>query len=129
VELSDLAAAMPFTQRLGVELTRAEPERVEGRLYWSKDLCTTGGMMHGGAIMGLVDSLGGICAFLNLPEGASTSTIESKTNFMRGLRAGELHASTVPVHVGRRTIVLQTEVRDGEGKLVALTTQTQAVIT
>ena len=79
--------------------------------------------------MTLADSLGAICAFLNLPEGASTSTIESKTNFLRGVREGELTAVATPLHVGRRTIVIQTEVRDGRGKLVSLTMQTQAVIT
>jgi len=79
--------------------------------------------------MTLADSLGAICAFLNLPEGAATSTIESKTNFLRGVREGELTAVASPLHVGRRTIVIQTEVRDDRGKLVSLTTQTQAVIT
>jgi uncharacterized protein (TIGR00369 family) len=129
MELADLVAAMPFTKSLGVVLTRADKDGVEGTLAWAEDRCTTAGLLHGGAIMAFVDSLGAICAFMNLPEGAGTSTIESKTNFMRGVSAGEVHAKTTPVHVGRRTIVLQTEVRDDNGKLVAMTTQTQAVIT
>ena len=85
--------------------------------------------MHGGALMVLADSLGAVCAFLNLPDGASTSTIESKTNFFRGVREGRAAAVTVPLHVGRTTIVVQTDIRDGRGKRVALVTQTQAVIT
>lgn len=129
MDLRQLIATMPYAEQLGIELTRADPERVAATLKWSPEKCTTGGLMHGGAIMTLADSLGGICAFLNLPPGATTSTIESKTNFMRGVRAGELAAVTVPVHVGRRTIVIQTEVRDDRDKLVAMTTQTQAVIT
>jgi uncharacterized protein (TIGR00369 family) len=84
--------------------------------------------MHGAAIMALADSLGGACAFLNLPEGARTSTIESKTNFFRGIRSGAAHASTHPLHVGRSTIVVQTDVTDDEGRLVSQVTQTQAVL-
>ena len=84
--------------------------------------------MHGGALMTLADSVGAVCAFLNLPAGASTSTIESKTNFMRGVREGAAVATASPVHVGRTTIVVQTDIRDSAGKRVALVTQTQAVI-
>jgi uncharacterized protein (TIGR00369 family) len=79
--------------------------------------------------MALADSLGGICAFLNLPPGAATSTIESKTNFFRGVRSGSAHASCRPLHVGRRTIVVQTDITDDSGKRVAQVTQTQAVLT
>ena len=78
--------------------------------------------------MGLADGLGGVCAFLNLPEEAGTSTIESKTNFFRGVREGLVTATTRPIHVGRTTIVVQTESRDDRDKLVALTLQTQAVL-
>ena len=95
---------------------------------WHEDRCTTAGILHGGALMTLADSLGGVCAFLNLPEGAGTSTIESKTNFMRAVRGGAAHATTRPLHVGRQTIVLTTEIRDDDGKLVAVVTQTQAVL-
>jgi uncharacterized protein (TIGR00369 family) len=130
-EIRDLAALvqmMPFGEGLGIELTAATPEEVAGRLAWRPELCTTAGLLHGGALMALADSLGGVCAFLNLPEGASTSTIESKTNFFRGVREGVVHATARPLHVGRTTIVVQTDVRDDRGKRVAQTTQTQSVI-
>ncbi len=129
MDVQQLVAAMPYAELLGMVVTRAEPEGVAATLAWAPELCTTAELVHGGALMTLADSLGAICAFLNLPEGASTSTIESKTNFLRGVREGELTAVATPLHVGRRTIVIQTEVRDGRGKLVSLTTQTQAVIT
>jgi uncharacterized protein (TIGR00369 family) len=77
----ELLATMPFAEGMGIVVTRADPDRVEGTLGWSAERCTSGGVLHGGAVMTLADSLGGICAFLNLPEGAGTSTIESKTNF------------------------------------------------
>jgi uncharacterized protein (TIGR00369 family) len=120
--------AMPFSVGCGVEVDTAAPEEVTGHLPWREDRCTTGGIMHGGALMTLADSLGGVCAFLNLPEGASTSTVESKTNFMRAVRSGAARATTRPLHVGRQTIVLQTEIRDDAGRLVAFVTQTQAVL-
>jgi uncharacterized protein (TIGR00369 family) len=84
--------------------------------------------MHGGAVMTLADSLGAVCAFFNLPEGASTSTISSATNFFRGVRDGEVRGAARPLHVGRTTIVVQTELRDANDKPVALVTQTQAVL-
>src|SRR5207302_949568 len=81
--------------------------------------CTTGGLMHGAALMGLADTLGGVCAFLNLPEGAGTSTIESKTNFFRGVREGAANAVTRPLHGGRTTIVVQTAITDDQRRRVA----------
>ena len=107
---------------------RRRPTAVRGRLAWAPERCTTGGLLHGGAVMTLADSVGAVCAFLNLPEGASTSTIESKTNFFRGVRDGEIVATAQPLHVGRTTIVVQTDVRTADDKRVALVTQTQAVI-
>jgi uncharacterized protein (TIGR00369 family) len=89
---------------------------------------TIAGALHGGALMTLADSLGAVCAFLNLPPGAMTSTIESKTNFFRGVREGRVHATSTPLHVGRTTIVVQTDLHDDRGKAVARVTQTQAVI-
>jgi uncharacterized protein (TIGR00369 family) len=127
-DLAGLAAIMPFTKALGVRLDHAAAEEVRGRLAWAPDRCTSGGVLHGGVLMSLADSLGGICAHLNLPEGAATSTIESKTNFFRAVRGGEAHAVTRPLHAGRTTIVVQTDVRDDDGRLVAQTTQTQAVL-
>lgn len=124
-----MLASMPFSVALGIELESADRDRVVGRLPWSADRCTVAGSLHGGAIMALADSVGAISAFLNLPEGAGgTTTIESKTNFFRGVTSGSVTATAEPLHVGRRTIVVQTDVRDDAGKRVALITQTQAVL-
>jgi 1,4-dihydroxy-2-naphthoyl-CoA hydrolase len=128
-ELDSLMQTLPFSVRLGMELTAAGPESVSGSLAWAAERCTSGGVLHGGAIMAFADSLGGICAFLNLPAGAATSTIESKTNFFRGVRSGTAHGTCRPLHVGRRTIVVQTDITDDAGKRVAQVTQTQAVLT
>jgi len=119
---------MPFARLAGIEITGATPQEVRGRLPWREDLCTTGGILHGGAVMTLADSVGAVCAFLNLPPGALTATIESKTNFLRAVRGGHAEATATPVHVGRSVIVVQTDVRDADGKRVALVTQTQAVL-
>jgi uncharacterized protein (TIGR00369 family) len=125
---SDLVAMMPFATGLGLELTAASAEEVRGSMTWRDDLCTTFGVLHGGAMMAMADSVGAVCAFLNLPEGATTSTIESKTNFFRGVREGGVHSTSRPLHVGRTTIVVQTDLVDDRGKRVAQVTQTQAVI-
>jgi len=85
-------------------------------------------VLHGGVLMALADTLGAICAYLNLPAGATTATIESKTNFFRGVRAGRISAEARPLHVGRTTIVVQTTVSDESGAAVALVIQTQAVL-
>lgn len=125
---ADLVAMMPFATVLGIELTAASPEEVRGTMAWREDLCTTFGVLHGGAMMAMADSVGAVCAFLNLPDGATTSTIESKTNFFRGVREGSVHSTSRPLHVGRTTIVVQTDLADDRGKRVAQVTQTQAVI-
>jgi uncharacterized protein (TIGR00369 family) len=125
---SDLVESMPFAAALGITLDHARAEEVQGRLSWAADRCTIGGALHGGALMSLADSVAAICAYLNLPDGAMTSTIESKTNFFRAARAGDVIAAAHPIHVGRRTIVVQTDIRDDAGARVALVTQTQAVI-
>ena len=125
----DLAQAMPFGARLGMEVESASAEEVRGGLDWAADLCTAGGILHGGTLMGLADSVGGICAYLNLPAGATgTATIESKTNFFRPVRAGRVTATARPLHVGRNVIVVQTDLMDGDGRRVAQVTQTQAVL-
>ena len=122
-----LRDTMPLAALLGVELVEASAELVRGRLAWSPERCTAGGIMHGGAIMALADTCGAVCAFLNLPEGASgTATIESKTNFLRGVRDGAVIASTRPLHAGRTTIVIESELAREDGALVAKVTQTQA---
>nr|WP_223198894.1 PaaI family thioesterase [Solihabitans fulvus] len=120
---------MPLAAVLGVELTSADAAEVRGRLGWRADLCTVGGVLHGGALMALADSTGAVCAFLNLPAGATTSTIESKTNFFRGVRAGEVRAVSRPLHVGGSTVVVQTDLYDDSDRRVGQTTQTQAVRT
>ena len=126
----ELLASMPYAVALGIEIETASADEVTGRLGWDASRCTIGGALHGGALMALADSLGAICAFLNLPEGAGgTSTIESKTNFFRGVREGHVAATSRPLHVGRTTIVVQTDLVDGaSGKRVAQVTQTQAVL-
>lgn len=121
--------AMPFITLLGVEVTEAMPDVVRARLRWSPERCTAGGVLHGGALMGLADSCGGLLAFLSLPDGAiGTTTLTSTTSFLRGLREGHANATCRPVHRGRTTIVVETEVADDEGRLLGKVTQTQAVL-
>ena len=124
----DLMATMPFAAACGVQRVDAGPEEVTAVLDWSAERCTAGGILHGGALVTLADSAGAVCAFLNLPPGASTSTSESKTNYFRALRQGRAHATTRPLHVGRTTIVVQTDVTDDRGRRLAQVTQTQAVL-
>jgi 1,4-dihydroxy-2-naphthoyl-CoA hydrolase len=124
----ELVALMPFAQELGVQVGAATKDEVRGRLDWRPELCTTGGALHGGALMALADSIGAICAFLNLPDGANTATIESKTNFFRGVRDRHVDAVARPLHVGRTSIVVQTDLADADGKPVALVIQTQAIL-
>ncbi|MET8686840.1 PaaI family thioesterase [Streptomyces sp. NPDC004732] len=119
---------VPFAARLGIAFAEAGPDHVEGTLEWSPDVCTAGGVLHGGALMSLADTVGAVCAFLNLPSGATTSTVESKTNFLRAVRSGTARAVARPLHVGGSFIVVQTEVYDDEGRLAGQTTQTQAVL-
>jgi 1,4-dihydroxy-2-naphthoyl-CoA hydrolase len=128
-DVAQLRDMMPFAVKLGIAVDAgASPERVVGRLAWAPDLCTTGGLLHGGVLMALADTLGGICAFLNLPPEAGTATISSATNMMRAVRDGEIVGDARPLHVGRSVIVVQTDVRDGGGRLAAQVTQTQAVL-
>jgi len=127
-ETEALLGMMPFARVLGVEQVSATPQEVVGRVSWHPELCTSFGVLHGGVLMALADSIGAYCAVLNLPEGAGTSTIESKTNFLRAVRSGYVEARARPLHVGRTTIVVDTELRDDQDKLVARVTQTQAVL-
>jgi 1,4-dihydroxy-2-naphthoyl-CoA hydrolase len=122
-------AAMPFAGLLGIDIVEASPEEVRARLDWDESRCTAGGILHGGALMGLADCSGGLCAFLNLPAGAAaTATIESKTNFFRPVSKGHVEATSRVLHQGRTTIVIETELRDHSGKLAGKVTQTQAVL-
>jgi len=130
VDTDVLRQAAPFAETLGAEVVSATPEEVRLRLEWTPHRTTAGGAMHGGALMSLADMAGAVCAFLNLPEGSTgTTTIESKTNFLRALRDGHVEAIARPLHAGRTTAVVDTELRDADGRLVARTTQTQAVLT
>ena len=125
---AELLAMIPYATGLGITLDEAAPELVRGSLDWSPERCTTSGVMHGGAIMSLADTVGAVCAFLNLPAGAGTATVDSATNFFRGLRDGALHATARPLHTGRSFIAVQTDLTDDAGRLVGQTTQTQAVL-
>ena len=125
---AELIAMIPYVATLGMTLDEARPELVRGSLRWSPGLCTTGGVMNGGAVMSLADNVGALCAFLNLPSGAGTATVESATNFFRGVREGALHATARPLHVGRSFIVVRTDLTDDAGRPVGQTTQTQAVL-
>src|SRR5438270_7785229 len=119
---------MPFARTLGIEEVNASKELVTARVAWDESRCTSFGVLHGGVLMALADSTGAYCASLNLPAGHGTSTIESKTNFLRAVRTGSVEARSRPLHVGRTTIVVDTELFDDEGRLVARVTQTQAVL-
>lgn len=124
----DVIATLPFAVALGITLEAAAPELTTGQLRWAPERCTSAGILHGGAVMSLADTVGAVCALLNLPDGAATATVESKTNFFRAVRGGTLHASARPLHVGRSFIVVQTDLTDDSGRPVGQTTQTQAVI-
>jgi 1,4-dihydroxy-2-naphthoyl-CoA hydrolase len=121
--------SMPFAEVLGLEVLSATGDEVQARIAWQERLCTAGGILHGGALMSLADAAGAFCAFLNLPEGSTgTATIESKTNFFRAVRDGHVVATSRPLHRGRTTIVVETDVHDAAGKHVARVTQTQAIL-
>jgi uncharacterized protein (TIGR00369 family) len=119
---------MPLGATLGIR-TSGDPDEVEATLEWAPELCTAAGVLHGGVLMALADSAGGVCAFLNLPAGAHTATIESKTNFFGAVKEGTVRASSRPLHRGRTTIVVETDLYDSSDRHVARTTQTQAVLT
>jgi 1,4-dihydroxy-2-naphthoyl-CoA hydrolase len=125
---ADLLATIPYSVALGMTLDEATPQLVRGRLPWSPERCTTSGVMHGGAVMSLADTVGAICALLNLPAGAGTATVQSATNFFRGVRNGTLHATARPLHVGRSFIAVRTDLTDDQDQPVGQTTQTQAVL-
>ena len=120
---------MPLAKLLGVEFVSAAPDKVVARMKVRDDLCTIPAVLHGGAVMAFADSLGGAATILNLKDGAWTTTIESKTNFLAPAPAGTVvTGECTPVHRGKRTMVWQTRITTAEGKLVALVTQTQMVL-
>lgn len=122
-------SSLPFANLLGIRFVSASKECVTAELSVRDDLCTRPAVLHGGAIMAFADTLGAAATILNLPEGAGTTTIESKTNFLSAAPVGTtVRGEALPVHRGRRTMVWQTRVTSGNGRLVALVTQTQMVL-
>jgi uncharacterized protein (TIGR00369 family) len=114
---------------LGIRYVEASPERIVAELTIRDDLRTVGGALHGGTLMALADTVGATAAFINLPPGASTTTLESKTNFFAAGRDGAVRAEATSLHRGRTTMVWQTRVTDSSGRLLSLTIQTQMVLT
>jgi uncharacterized protein (TIGR00369 family) len=113
---------------LGIRFVETTPDRVVAELTYRNDLTTIGGSLHGGTLMAFADTVSAAATVLNLPPGASTTTLESKTNFMAAARAGVVRAESTPLHRGKRTMVWQTRVTDASGRLLSLTTQTQMVL-
>ena len=120
--------AMPLAALLAFEGVAAGPEAVVVRGTWAEERCTAAGVLHGGYLMTLADSAAATLAYLNVPTGATTATIEAKTNFLTAVHDGVVTARAEPVHVGRRTIVVQVDVHDDRRRLATRTIQTQAVI-
>jgi uncharacterized protein (TIGR00369 family) len=123
-----LLALMPYAVALGIEIESVTPDLAVGHLDWAPERCTAGGLMHGGVLMALADSIGAICAFAGLPEGSGTATTSSATNLFRGVRDGRVTARARPLHRGRTLIVVETELVDSRGRPVAKVTQSQAVL-
>lgn len=124
-----LTAAMPFAEFAGVVLDTATPDRVCGHVDWTLPRCTAGGVLHGGVLMTLADSVGAACAYLGLPPGCGTATTSSTTHLLRAVAEGSVTATARPLHRGRSQVVVGTELHDVEGRLVAHTVQVQAVLT
>ena len=119
----------PFAAFLGIKITHASPDKVTAELAVREDLDNRNGTMHGGAVMALADNLGGTGTMANLPPGGRTATIESKTNFFAGIPIGDTaRAECTPLHRGRTTMVWQTRITRGDGKLAAVVTQTQLIM-
>lgn len=126
-DLDTLVDLMPFAAHLGVRIEDASPDRAVATLEHRAELCTAAGVMHGGVLMSLADSLGAVVTFLGLPEGATTATITSTTQMFRPVTSGRVRAVATVVHRGRTTVTAQTDVYDADERLVARTTQVQAV--
>jgi uncharacterized protein (TIGR00369 family) len=123
------AEPLPFARLLGLELVSVTPERVEATVQVREDLCTRPAVMHGGAVMALADTLGAIATVVNLPEGTTTTTIESKTNFFAAIPLGDTaRAECTPLHRGRTTMVWQTKITRSDGRVAAIVIQTQLVL-
>lgn len=120
---------MPFSKLMGVRLVETSPDRVVAEMPVREDLCTANHICHGGAYMAFADAIGAVATVINLPEGTRTTTIESKTNFIGAIKAGEIaRAECTPVHKGGTTMVWQTKILRPDGKLAAVVTQTQLVM-
>jgi uncharacterized protein (TIGR00369 family) len=130
ISLTEIAAALEGTlsDLLGMRLVEATRDRVVAELLIRDDLRTVGGSLHGGTLMALADTVGATATVLNLPAGATTTTLESKTNFFAAGRAGTVRAEATPLHRGKRTMVWQTRITDESGRLLSLTIQTQMVL-
>lgn len=126
---AQLVATMPFAVHAGVVIDRVSRDEVVGHLDWAKERCTAGGMLHGGALMTLADSLGAVAAFLHLPAGATTSTVSSNTALMRPATKGRITGVATIVNAGRRFITVRVELSDDGGKPISSTMQVQAVLT
>jgi uncharacterized protein (TIGR00369 family) len=127
--VADQTPSLPFANLMGVEIVEAARTRVVGRLTVREELCTSGHILHGGAYMAFADTLGAVAGFLNLPAGARTTTLESKTNFLGSAAVGEtITGESTPLHVGRRSSVWQTRITSAEGRLLAMVTQTQMTL-
>jgi 1,4-dihydroxy-2-naphthoyl-CoA hydrolase len=126
-DLDAVVALMPFAEHLGLVLDEASADQVIARLAWAPHLCTTGGIVHGGVLMSLADTVGALVTFLGLPEGATTATITSTSQMFRPVSGGTVRAVAVPLHRGRTTVTAQTSLYDSEQRLVAQTTQIQVV--
>ena len=120
---------LPFAELLGIEFVSASPDRIVAEMTVRENLCTIPAVLHGGAIMAFADTLGAMGTIVNLPQGAGTTTVESKTNFVAPAPVGtRVIGETTPIHRGRRTMIWQTRISTPEGRLVALVTQTQLVL-
>ncbi|MBO0735720.1 MAG: PaaI family thioesterase [Alphaproteobacteria bacterium] len=120
---------LPFAELLGIEVVSASPDRIVAQMVVREELCTTPAVAHGGVIMALADTLGAMGTIVNLPQGAGTTTIESKTNFVAPAPVGNrLIGEATPIHRGRRTMIWQTRISTADGRLVAVVTQTQLVL-
>jgi 1,4-dihydroxy-2-naphthoyl-CoA hydrolase len=120
---------LPFAELLGIQFVSASPDKIVAEMTVKEELCTIPAVLHGGAIMAFADTLGAMGTIINLPQGAGTTTIESKTNFVAPAPVGTtVIGETTPVHRGRRTMIWQTRISAAEGRLVALVTQTQLVL-
>ena len=121
--------SLPFSDLMGLKIVEVTKEKVVAELPVREDLCTKPAMLHGGAVMAFADTLGAIATVANLPEGTGTTTIESKTNFFAAILQGDTaKAECTPLHRGRTTMVWQTRITRGDGKLAAIVTQTQLVL-